>query len=113
MSDAPLAPTPLHLLRSHSAPISALAWSADNERIYTADAVGKVVVTSTRSLRAIAAWAAHTDSVLGVEEWARYIVTCVHLCRRKRSLRSLRHLTIAGLHVLFSHVFVLGLDAGD
>lgn len=107
MADAPLAPTPLHLLRSHSAPISALAWSADNERIYIADAMGKVVATSTRSLRAITAWAAHTDSVLGVEEWDKYIVTYVHLRRRKRSLGSHRHIT--WLHFL---VFLLWFGSG-
>ncbi|KAF9474246.1 WD-40 repeat-containing protein [Pholiota conissans] len=93
MTDAPLAPTPLHLLRSHSAPISALAWSTDNERIYTADGKGKVVVTSTRSLRALASWAAHTDSVLGVEEWEKHIVTHgrdnkVHVWQRIKELPS-------------------------
>ncbi|KAF5327014.1 hypothetical protein D9619_004885 [Psilocybe cf. subviscida] len=71
----PPAPTPLHLLRSHSSAITALACSSDNERIYSADASGKVVITSTRSLRAIAAWNAHTDSILGVEEWNQFIVT--------------------------------------
>ena len=75
---APLPPTPLHLLRSHSSPITALAWSDDNERIYSADSSGKVVVTSTRSLRTITAWNAHTDSILGVEEWDTYIVTFAH-----------------------------------
>jgi hypothetical protein len=68
-------PTPLHLLRSHSHPISALALSDDNERIYSADTSGKIVVTSTRSLRAITSWDAHTDSILGVEEWDKYIVS--------------------------------------
>ncbi|KAH9481428.1 ASTRA-associated protein 1 [Psilocybe cubensis] len=68
-------PTPLHLLRSHTSPVSAIAWSDDNERIYSADASGKVIVTSTRSLRAIASWMAHTDSILGVEEWGESIVT--------------------------------------
>ncbi|KIM39791.1 hypothetical protein M413DRAFT_28978 [Hebeloma cylindrosporum] len=68
-------PTPLHLLRSHSHPISALALSDDNERIYSADTSGKISVTSTRSLRAITTWDAHTDSILGVEEWDKYIVS--------------------------------------
>lgn len=74
MSAAP-PPTPQHILRSHSSPISALSTSGDNERIYSGDASGKVVVTSTRSLRAITQWNAHTDGVLGVEEWDSYIVT--------------------------------------
>ncbi|KAF8807002.1 WD-40 repeat-containing protein [Phlegmacium glaucopus] len=73
MADLP--PTPQHILRSHSSPISALSTSADNERIYSGDASGKVVVTSTRSLRAITQWNAHTDGILGVEEWDKYIVT--------------------------------------
>ena len=51
--------------------------SGDNERIYSGDASGKVVVTSTGSLRAITQWNAHTDSILGVEEWDDHIVTCV------------------------------------
>ncbi|KAF8907375.1 WD40-repeat-containing domain protein [Gymnopilus junonius] len=72
---APPPPSPLHLLRSHSSPLSALALSDDNERVYSADASGKVVVTSTRSLRALASWIAHTDSILGVEEWDNFIVT--------------------------------------
>lgn len=77
MTDAPPAPTPLHLLRSHSAPISTLALSADNERIYSADATGRVVVSNTRTLRALAAWNAHTDSILGVEEWHTFVITSV------------------------------------
>ena len=74
-TESPPPPTPLHLLRSHLHPISALAWSDDNERIYSADTSGKIVVTSTRSLRTITAWNAHTDSILGVEEWDKYILS--------------------------------------
>ena len=79
---APPPPTPQHILRSHSSPISALSVSGDNERIYSGDASGKVVVTSTGSLRAITQWNAHTDSILGVEEWDDQIVTyvCVSYC---------------------------------
>ncbi|CAA7267117.1 unnamed protein product [Cyclocybe aegerita] len=74
-TEQPLSPTPLHLFRCHTSPITALAWSDDNERIYSADASGKVVVTSTRTLRAITSWSAHNDSILGVEEWDEQIVT--------------------------------------
>ena len=74
---APPPPTPQHILRSHSSPISALSVSGDNERIYSGDASGKVVVTSTGSLRAITQWNAHTDSILGVDEWDNHIVTYV------------------------------------
>jgi hypothetical protein len=71
----PLPPSPSHLLRSHSIQLSALAISDDNERIYSGDASGLVVVTSTRSLRAIASWKAHTNGLLGVEEWGNRIIT--------------------------------------
>jgi WD40 repeat protein len=77
----PAAPT--HLIRSHSSDVTALFFSDDNERLYSGDASGRVVVTSTRSLRAIVSWLAHTDSILGVQEWGSRIVTSVALlsCR--------------------------------
>ncbi|KIY49209.1 WD-40 repeat-containing protein [Fistulina hepatica ATCC 64428] len=71
----PAPASPRHLLRSHLHPITALFISADNERIYSADASGLALVTSTRSLRPLAKWAAHTDSILGVEEWEHSIIT--------------------------------------
>ena len=76
---APPPPTPSHLLRTHSASLTALSFSDDNERLYSGDASGLVVVTSTTSLRAIASWKAHTDGLLGVEEWGNCIITYV-LC---------------------------------
>jgi hypothetical protein len=72
---APLPPSPSHLLRSHSTQLSALAISDDNERLYSGDVSGLVVITSTRSLRAIASWKAHTNGLLGVEEWINGIIT--------------------------------------
>ena len=74
---APPPPTPKHLLRSHGAPVSVVWISDDNERIYSGDAEGTVVITSTRSLRAIAHWKAHTDGLLGVQEWEGSIITSV------------------------------------
>ncbi|KAJ7227068.1 WD40-repeat-containing domain protein [Mycena pura] len=68
-------PSPTHLIRAHSVDVSALFFSDDNERLYSGDASGRVVVTSTRSLRAIVTWSAHTDSILGIEEWGTRIVT--------------------------------------
>ncbi|KAK7472983.1 Astra associated protein 1 Asa1 [Stygiomarasmius scandens] len=68
-------PAPIHLLRSHSSPITALYCSEDNRRIYSADSSGLVVVTSALSLRAIICWKAHTDGVLGVEEWQDNVIT--------------------------------------
>ena len=72
---APLPPSPTHLIRSHSSPICTVNFSKDNERIYSADASGLVVVTSTRSLRAIASWKAHTTALLRVDEWDITVVT--------------------------------------
>ncbi|KAG1746576.1 WD40-repeat-containing domain protein [Suillus paluster] len=69
------APSPTHLLRSHSIAVSTLFISTDNERIYSGDAAGQVVITSTRSLRPLASWKAHTDSLLGVQEWGSQILT--------------------------------------
>ncbi|OAX40196.1 hypothetical protein K503DRAFT_791528 [Rhizopogon vinicolor AM-OR11-026] len=39
------APSPIHLLRSHSCAVSTLFISADNERLYSGDGSGQVVVT--------------------------------------------------------------------
>ena len=72
-SSTPVGPS--HLLRTHLAPINAVHFSGDNERLYSADADGHVVVTSTRSLRPIAQWKAHDDGILGIEEWDGKIVT--------------------------------------
>jgi hypothetical protein len=75
----PPAPTPSHILRSHNAAITSIYISDDNERIYSADSSGRVVITSTHTIRAIASWSAHTSSVLAVQEWADNIVTFVPL----------------------------------
>ncbi|KAF7791680.1 hypothetical protein EIP86_002703 [Pleurotus ostreatoroseus] len=66
---------PAHLLRTHTAAVNALHISDDNERLYSADASGSVVITSTRSFRPLAQWQAHTDSILGVQEWEHQIIT--------------------------------------
>ena len=76
-SGAPPPPTPKHLLRSHGAQVNALWVSDDNERVYSGDGAGTVVVTSTRTLRALAAWKAHDDGLLGVQEWGQRIITFV------------------------------------
>jgi ASTRA-associated protein 1 len=73
---------PSHLVRAHCAsgaiPITSLYVSLDNERIYSADASGLVVVTSTRSLRPLFTWTAHASaSVLGVQEWGDAVITFV------------------------------------
>ncbi|PFH53085.1 hypothetical protein AMATHDRAFT_188211 [Amanita thiersii Skay4041] len=68
-------PSPSHLLRSHSSPVNALYISQDNERIYSGDGSGTVLITSTRTLRAITKWNAHTEGILGIEEWDQNIIT--------------------------------------
>ncbi|KAF8834310.1 WD40 repeat-like protein [Paxillus ammoniavirescens] len=72
---APPPPSPLHILRTHQQSVSAVFISSDNERIYSGDANGRVVITSTRSLRAIANWAAHTEGLLGIEEFGKLVIT--------------------------------------
>jgi WD40 repeat protein len=70
-------PTPSHILRSHTAEITSLSLSDDNERLYSTDASGTVVISSTRTTRPIASWKAHTASILGAEEWEDKVVTFV------------------------------------
>ncbi|KAH7107519.1 WD-40 repeat-containing protein [Auriculariales sp. MPI-PUGE-AT-0066] len=71
----PSVAAPIHILRNHSAQISALSFSDDNERLYSADTAGRVTILSTRSLRPIASWPAHTDSVLTVRELRHTVIT--------------------------------------
>lgn len=72
---APLAPSPSHIIRAHSSKVATVSFSKDNERIYSGDVTGTVVVTSTRTLRSIAVWKAHLDGILGIEEWLPSIIT--------------------------------------
>ncbi|KZV73086.1 WD40 repeat-like protein [Peniophora sp. CONT] len=74
-SKPPPAPSPIHLIRHHTTNITSLYISSDNERLYSADASGRILCSSTRSLRPIASWQAHSDSVLGVEEVKGKVVT--------------------------------------
>ncbi|KAL1694368.1 WD40-repeat-containing domain protein [Schizophyllum commune] len=69
----PAAPT--HILRAHRAAISALYISPNNVLVYSGDASGWVFVTSTRTLRTIASWQAHTDAILGLEEVGDVLIT--------------------------------------
>jgi hypothetical protein len=68
-------PPPLHILRLNKGQVSALSFSEDNERLYLGDQQGYVALVSTRTMRPIAFWRAHTDGLLGVEEWDQSIVT--------------------------------------
>ncbi|KZP00572.1 WD-40 repeat-containing protein [Calocera viscosa TUFC12733] len=69
------APTPAHILRQHSAQISALAFSADNSLIYSGDADGIVCIVYCKTLRPVSLWKAHGGSILGMEEWDDKVVT--------------------------------------
>ena len=68
---------PTHILRAHRAAISALHISPNNALVYSGDASGWVFVTSTRTLRTITSWQAHTDAILGLEEVGNVLITCV------------------------------------
>lgn len=75
-SMAQQAPSPSHILRVHSlSQINVVTFSKDNERLYSGDLSGKVVVTSTRTLRSIAEWQSHNDGLLGVQEWGENVIT--------------------------------------
>ncbi|KAI5892652.1 WD40 repeat-like protein [Schizophyllum commune H4-8] len=69
----PAAPT--HILRAHRAAISALHISPNNALVYSGDASGWIFVTSTRTLRTIASWQGHTDTILGLEEAGGLLIT--------------------------------------
>ena len=71
--------------------MNVVCFSDDNERIYSGDAEGTVVVTSTRSLRAIATWKAHTDGLLGIQEWEDQIITSVRAPMQKSSRSQKTH----------------------
>lgn len=73
----PPPPSPSHILRIHAASVTHVSFSADNSRLYSGDVLGNVNVTTTRSLRPIASWKAHSDGILGIQEWTNTIITFV------------------------------------
>lgn len=71
-------PSPKHILRSHRDQITSLYLSDDNERLYSGDITGLVVLTATRTLRALVSWKAHKNAILAAKEWEgvdRYIIS--------------------------------------
>ena len=71
-------PSSKHILRSHKDQITSLYVSDDNERLYSGDTTGLIVLSATRTLRALVSWKAHEQSVLAAKEWVgvdRYIVS--------------------------------------
>ena len=75
MPHVPPPSAPAHLLRNHAAAVGALHISEDNERLYSGDVSGMIVVSSTRSFRPLAQWQAHKDSILGIAEWNKQVIT--------------------------------------
>ncbi|KAG8967777.1 ASTRA complex subunit [Tulasnella sp. 419] len=77
----PQAPSPRHILRTHGSSITAVHLSDEkrngnpNERLYTGDADGIVVITDTVTLRPLTVWKAHEKGILGVEEWRTLVIT--------------------------------------
>jgi len=75
---APPPPSPKHILRSHRDQVTSLHISDDNERLYSGDITGLVVLTATQTLRALASWKAHVNAILIVKEWEgvdRYVIS--------------------------------------
>jgi len=73
----PAAPSPHHVVRNNGGQIGTVSFSSDNERLYSGDTLGNVTMISTRTLRPLAAWPAHTDSILAVREADQEIITSV------------------------------------
>ncbi|KAG9008457.1 ASTRA complex subunit [Tulasnella sp. 427] len=77
----PPPPPPIRILRSHAAQINAVTFSPldpegkTNERLYTGDGDGLVVITSTSTFRALASWKAHDNGILEVKEWEDSVIT--------------------------------------
>ncbi|KAL7420469.1 Astra associated protein 1 Asa1 [Cryptotrichosporon argae] len=69
------APIPLHTLRTHRTPLSALHFGAGNALLYAGDQDGWVSVTDTRARRAVCFWRAHDGGILGLEEWDGQLIT--------------------------------------
>ncbi|KAH8831761.1 WD-40 repeat-containing protein [Flagelloscypha sp. PMI_526] len=65
----PSPPPPIHVLRTHSSAITSLSLSKCGSCVYSGDGSGLVSVTSLSTLRPIATWQAHSDSILRACEW--------------------------------------------
>lgn len=62
-------PTPFHVLRNHSAPLSTVSFNSGNTLLYAGDQDGTVSITDLKSRRTTSLWKAHEGGVLSVEEW--------------------------------------------
>lgn len=70
----PAAPAPFHLLRTHSAPLSALHINPSNSLLYTGDQDGYVGITDLSTRRVVRFWQAHQGGVLSLEEWDGHLI---------------------------------------
>lgn len=75
-----MAPAPFHLLRNHSAPVSAVHINPPNALLYTGDQNGFVGITDLSSRRVIRFWQAHTGGILSLEEWDGHLIRRVLVC---------------------------------
>ncbi|KAJ9095247.1 hypothetical protein QFC21_005613 [Naganishia friedmannii] len=68
-------PPPIHVFRSHSYPLHATAFSANNQLLYAGDEEGWITITDLKVKRVVAHWRAHESGVLGVGEWLGGLVS--------------------------------------
>jgi len=60
---------PTYVLRGHTAQIHAVHFFRQNLRLLSGDADGWIVVWDVPIRRPVAAWKAHTASILGIGNW--------------------------------------------
>jgi hypothetical protein len=70
----PTAPAPFHLLRNHSAPLSALHINESNTLLYSGDQDGFVGIMDLSSRRIVRLWQAHLGGILSLEEWDGHLI---------------------------------------
>lgn len=75
----PSPPTPFHVLRTHHAAISCLAFSENNTLLYAGDQDGFVSVTDLKGRRVVRYWKAHEGGVLSVAEWDGRLIRSARL----------------------------------
>lgn len=62
---------PAYILRGHSAPVHALHFTQDNQRLLTGDADGWLVSWNLAFKRPVASWKAHGKAILGLGAWGQ------------------------------------------
>lgn len=77
----PTAPAPFHILRNHSAALSALSINPSNTLLYSGDQEGNVGITDLSSRRVVRLWQAHQGSIMSVEEWNGHLIRQVYFSK--------------------------------